>query len=236
MEALEQRLWWFRALRALISDAVGRYVAPGASMLDVGCGTGGTLLRLSHDHPSMNLQGLDVSPDACDRARRVTGATVTEGSAMDMPFPDRAFDAVIGADVLNQGTVDPTRALREVARVLKPGGILITNDPAYAWLASYHDGPTGVARRYTRAEMAALVETGGFTPLAGTYWNTLTFPLMVLRRKVFVPRSPTTDVHAIPFLLNALFNAMMAAERMVIRLGVPLPFGGSVFLIAQKNG
>ena len=93
LAAIEDRLWYFRSLHAQIARELDRASLPAnAHLLDVGCGTGGLILRLRQTHPSRRWSGLDFSPLACDLARQRCGRTVdiAEASATAMPFAESA--------------------------------------------------------------------------------------------------------------------------------------------------
>ena len=90
------------------------------------------------------------------------------GDATTMPFSDGAFDRVIAAEVLEHIPLDQ-RALAEIARVLRPGGLLAVTVPAWlperiCWRLSddYHNTPGGHVRIYTRPELEAKLRAAGF--------------------------------------------------------------------------
>jgi hypothetical protein len=120
-------------------------------------------------------------------------------------------------------------------RVLKPGGTLVLNLPAFEWLRSAHDARVHTARRYTSAEIRAALETAGFRDVAPRYWNSLLLPLMALHRKVLA-RNPEgkSDVGQFPPLLDAAFHAATRVERALARLGLRFPAGGSVMVVATR--
>jgi SAM-dependent methyltransferase len=96
-----------------------------------------------------------------------TASGSVRGDATAMPFPDGAFDRVIAAEVLEHIPAD-ARALAEIARVLRPGGLLAVTVPAWlperiCWRLSddYHDIPGGHVRIYTRHELAAKLRGAG---------------------------------------------------------------------------
>ena len=230
----EDRMWWYRGLHALLLASLERFAPkPFAHLLDAGCGTGGFLRRAEIAWPSLSLDGIDRSPLAVELAReRVSRATIAEGDVHALPFDDGRFDAIVLADVLYHRDVDPSRALRECRRCLRPGGVVVVNVPAYEWLRGAHDVPIHSARRYTRRELVAETEGAGFATVKATYWNTLLFPLMVLRRKLI--RGGSSDVHAYPALVEGLFRAAVATERALFAWG-SAPFGGSVFVVGQRR-
>jgi len=91
--------------------------------------------------------------------------------------------------------------------------------PAYAWMYSYHDREVGNLRRYTRGGVDDLLRTAGFVITGSTYWNTLLFPLAVLRRKILPPADPASDVGHFPAPVEALCNGLMALEHGWLGLG-----------------
>lgn len=234
MAGVEDAMWYYRALHRHVGRSLGRRLGPAAAVLDAGCGTGGLLRRLHAAQPAWQLTGLDFSPLACDLARERTGGEIVQGSVAALPFGDAAFDAVASCDVVCQ-VADPAAALREFHRVLKPGGTVVLTMPAYAWMYSYHDREVGNLRRYSRGEVDALLRAAGFAIIASTYWNMLPFPLAVLRRKVFPPAAPASDVGLFPAPVEAFLHGLMALEHGWLGLGMSLPFGNSVLTAAQKS-
>jgi demethylmenaquinone methyltransferase / 2-methoxy-6-polyprenyl-1,4-benzoquinol methylase len=96
---------------------------PGGSALDIACGSGkltAVLARIAG--PGGRVVGLDFSPQMLDIARRDhPGIEFLEGDALSLPFDDATFDASTNAFGL-RNLADPVRGLREMLRVLKPGG------------------------------------------------------------------------------------------------------------------
>lgn len=239
MAAVEDGMWWYRALRANLQAVAGLEAGGPAGtpvrLLDAGCGTGGTLRHLRGQVPDAVLVGLDFDRGACALARAKGGCPVATGSIDALPFRPQSFDVILSADVLCHAGVDQETALSELHRCLKPGGRLILNLPAYEWLKSVHDARVHTARRYDRAGVARLLDRHGFGQIRATYWNMLLFPLMVLRRKVFKPARPVSDVMVYPPFLERLFNAILGAETRLLSAGWRLPFGGSVLVSAVKH-
>lgn len=234
MAEVEDAMWYYRALhRHVLRSLTGQLPSGPAAVLDAGCGTGGLLRRLQAARPDWRLTGLDFSPLACALARERTHATLLEGSIDKLPFADGVFDAVISCDVVCQVTA-PELAVREFARTLKPGAVVVMTMPAYQWMYSYHDRAVGNLRRYSRLEVAALLRSAGLTVLQDTYWNMLPFPLAVARRKLLPPAAPTSDVHLFPRPIEAGFNALMGLEHGWLSWVGRLPFGSSVLTVAKK--
>lgn len=230
---VEDRMWWFRGTHANLLAAF-RAVAPGSArpVLDAGCGTGGLLKRMIGSLPARTVLGLELDPAASAMAREKSGCPVCTGSVAMLPFRDAALDGVFSADVLCHRGVDEERTLREFHRCLAPGGVVVLNLPAYPWLLSKHDRAVDNVRRYTRKGVVALLRGAGFRVLRTTYWNTILFPLMVLRRTVF--RGGSSDVALGPAPIEALFRGVMRLETALLDLGVSFPFGGSLVAVAVK--
>ncbi|GAA3004368.1 MULTISPECIES: class I SAM-dependent methyltransferase [Streptosporangium] len=154
-------------------------VGPGNRVLDLGCGAGRhafEVLRrgadvVAFDMDAGELEGVATMFSAMDKAGEVppeaTGETVT-GDALDMPFEDGSFDRVIAAEVLEH-IPDDMAAMREIFRVLKPGGRAAVTVPSFlperiCWALdeAYHTAPGGHVRIYTLAELSAKLKSTGF--------------------------------------------------------------------------
>jgi len=113
-------------------------VQPGETVLDVGCGGGvDTLLAAAAVGPEGSAVGVDAVPEILDRARRNIDATALrnvrfeQASAESLPFSDGSFDVVLSNGVLNLAPDKPA-ALKEIFRVLKPGGRFLLADQVLA--------------------------------------------------------------------------------------------------------
>lgn len=116
-----------RARKALLDQAALR---PGDRVLDVGCGTGSLILQIRRSFSEVEVVGLDPDPKALARARRKTeregGAIrLDQGFSDRLPYEDASFDRVFSSMMFHHVESDSKEAtLREVRRVLKPGGSL----------------------------------------------------------------------------------------------------------------
>lgn len=233
LAAVEDRLWYYRALHARVIDALAPASLPcGAPVLDAGCGTGGMLRHLSGWRRDLRLQGLDLSPLACARAD-AAGFPAHEGSVEEMPFADREFAAIVSLDVITQ-VETPLLAFLEFARCLRPGGWLVVNGAALPWLWSYHDERVRSVRRITTGLLREWAAEANLTVEFCTYWNFTLLPLVIARRKVFPRRDGRSDVELPPAPVNATLGAVASVERALSRARVPLPLGSSAFLVARR--
>ena len=229
----EDGMWYFHALNQRMLLPLQPWRGKPARVLDAGCGTGGLIRTLSSQEPHWTITGLDFSPIACSLARESTSAETVEGSITELPFPGESFDIVTCADVLSQ-VPDGSTALREFARVLRPGGVAVINVAAYRWMWTYHDDTCETYHRYRKSELLRMVQACGLRPLQASYANMLVFPLIIARRKLLPPRAATSDVQQYPTVVNSFCGAMARLEHAWLRRGGSLPTGCSVFLAARK--
>jgi SAM-dependent methyltransferase len=229
--------WWFGLLhRNLLAslEALG----PSEQALkcgDFGCGTGGLVSELRKRFPTWFVVGLDKSSPALEFAHRSHGPGFVCGDVQRPPFKAEFFDIIFAADVLYHRDVQPARMLEGIFAALKPGGIVILNNPAYEWLRSYHDTFVHTARRYTTGSIAVDLAQAGFTVVRCTYWNAILFPLMVLKRKLLTGAASHSDVDDVPRWLNWVLALVSLPEVALMRYGINLPFGGSVLAIGRKH-
>lgn len=234
---LEDRMWYFRALHRHCQRALTRAGLAGraADLLDDGCGTGGLLRFFHRAEPGWRLTGIDFSARACALARERCGdfAAITQASALALPFPDASFDAVVSGDVICQ-LPDPLVAFREMARVLRPGGVAVVNAPAYPWMWSYHDDACESVRRFVRPEIRGHFEHAGLQVEALTHWNALPFPAVWAKRRLLPAVAATSDLRVEAPWLERTLDGVMALERGWLEAGGSWAWGTSIFGLGRK--
>jgi ubiquinone/menaquinone biosynthesis C-methylase UbiE len=239
MRAVEDQYWWYQALRQHVADSIEPSSAD-FSLLDAGCGTGGTLATLRRNFPSADLTGIDESEHALTlTAGRDTGARLVRASVHELPFAEGSFDFVLSLDVWSHAGVDNALAAQEAHRVLRAGGTLILNLAAFEFLKGAHDRAVDVDRRYTRRQVRALLEGANFQVERLTYWNAaFTPPIALLRwlsRMRLHRKQPRSDFRPLPPFLNAVLKRVAVLELTASR-HLSLPFGTSLLAVARKHG
>jgi ubiquinone/menaquinone biosynthesis C-methylase UbiE len=154
-----------RAFRERLVDLAR--LAPGESVLDVGCGTGSLVLAAKRRvGPPGSVHGIEPSAAMVERARRKAARArldvdVRTGVAQDLPYHDGSFDAVLCTLTLHQLHHDAWRpVLREMHRVLRPGGRLLLVD------ITAGDGNARTPHshgHFDLTRLAPLVEAAGLT-------------------------------------------------------------------------
>lgn len=235
MRQAEDEHWWYRALRRLVAGEVARASGRGGAprILDAGCGTGGGLDRwaLAVGAPGY---GVDLASAALGHCRARGQDRVAEASVEALPFCAGTFDAVVSLDVLCLEGLDESRALAEFRRVLRPGGLLVLNLPAFEALRGEHDRAVRIRRRFRSAELVDLLRASGFNVGRVSYWNTILFPAVwLVRRLRRGGHEASSDLAALPGPLNAALAAILRAESKLLSAMRP-PFGTSVLCVATR--
>lgn len=242
---LEGRFWWFAGMRTIASALLDEYCSPNSDriILDAGCGTGGNLLWLQRYAGDGEIYGIDLSGQALQFCRQRGSEPVVQASVTDMPFDDSSFDLVTSFDVLAQLPTPEanTKAMSEMYRVLRPGGVGFIRTAAYEWLRSGHDDALGTQKRYSLAELSSRLERNGFTVLRATYANSLLLPAAAFRRLVLKRvrlADSGSDVKPLPRWLgplNTTMRVMLQAEAAWLgTMHRNLPAGVSAICVVRK--
>ncbi|KAJ7492032.1 S-adenosyl-L-methionine-dependent methyltransferase [Mycena latifolia] len=145
-------------------------LSPTMHILDVGCGPGTITADLARLVPAGHVTGIERAADAvlakareAAVAQGVSNITYARGDVLALDFPDGSFDVVHAHQVL-QHVADPVRALREMVRVTKPGGIVAVRDTDFAAM-TWHPESEGISLwRKTHQQVA---RANGGEPDAG---------------------------------------------------------------------
>ncbi len=220
-----------------------------ARLLDVGCGTGEFFQHLT-DQTSLSLTGSEIYLRGLHLAKlRQPGVEfiqydVTQGAL------DREFEIVTAFDVFEHIEQD-VQGMRNIHENLTKDGVLILSVPQHKFLWSRLDEIVCHKRRYARAEMVEKLTLSGFTPVRITSHVFTLFPLMCLSRLLDKAKpapaadqsnaQPNAQSNALSDRVtfsspvNWVFNMIMYLDEAMIRLGISLPFGGTLVVVARKS-
>ena len=233
----EANHFWYRGFRSYLLPVVAAAVAgrPHARILDVGCGTGHNLGLLARHGAAF---GLDLNERGLQHAREV-GRPLMRADSARLPFADGTFDLVTSFDVMQCIPTD-REAVREMARVAKPGGAVVVSMAALEILHGDHAEVWKEYRRYNRASARALAEQAGLRVERVAFMFATLFPLLVLSRgaqrltRRFRDVRDDMDISIPPAPVNGLLSWALAAEAAVSRRA-GMPVGSSVFFVARKT-
>src|SRR5215475_2726457 len=232
--AVEESHWWYigrrRIIRSFVKQICDRVTDRHARILDVGCGTGANLMLLSEFG---DAQGVDVSPDALAFCRGRGLENVRLGAAEALPYGDHEFDLVTAFDVVEHMD-DDVAGLREMRRVLRPGGQLLLFVPTFMLLWGVQDEVSNHRRRYRLKELRGAVIAAGFEVERTTYANITFLPPILLVRWFMRLTGLKTDTENrinIP-AFNSLFAKILGAESSFLRF-MNFPIGVSGLCVAR---
>jgi SAM-dependent methyltransferase len=236
MYEVEETHWWFVGRRRIIASFVENICREVEDhtprILDVGCGTGANLELLGKYGEA---SGVDVSQDALTFCRARGLENVRHGEAEKLPFEDGSFDLVTGLDVVEH-LDDDVAGLREMWRVLKPGGRALLFVPAFMFLWGVQDDVSHHRRRYTLPGLRKVVREAGFEVERATYANITFFAPILLGRAVMKVTGlrPASENNINVSALNGVLGRVLGAESSFLRR-MNFPFGVSALCVARKN-
>jgi SAM-dependent methyltransferase len=231
---VEQSHWWHVGRRRIIAGLVEE-ICKGVKdrrprILDVGCGTGANLLMLSKYG---DAEGVDISEDALAFCRERGLEKVKHGAAEELPYEDGTFDLVTALDVVEH-LDDDVASLREMRRVLRPGGRVLLFVPTFMFLWGLQDDVSNHRRRYRLPELHHVLERAGFEVERSTYANITFFaPILLIRQLMRLTglKAETENNINVP-ALNGVFGWLLGTESTILRY-VNLPFGVSGLCVAR---
>jgi SAM-dependent methyltransferase len=239
MYQLEGSHWWYEGMRYITQRLLEAKFRDRRDLwiLDAGCGTGRNLDALASFGC---VFGLDYSSLALDYASREHPGQVSRATIEALPFPDSQFDLVTSLDVIVCKEIrNDVTALRELARVTKPGGYVLVRVAAIPQLKGAHDIVGHCVRRYTASELGHRFSEAGLLPDRLEYANSILMPAIFTARKaggllMRLGRAPVSDFNEPSKFVNRALASVLRMEGDWIASGRSFPAGVSLFGIARK--
>ncbi len=236
----ERDFWWYRGMRAILFRILDPYLAgrPIRRALEAGCGTG-YFSRLMQTERRWPLVPMDISAEGLRYARELGVERAVQGDMRTLPFPSGCFDLLLSIDALaHLPRPQEQGAVREMARVLAPGGLVAVRTAAFDFLRSRHSQFAFERQRFTRRRLRDLFTEAGFRVVRCSYANCLLLPVAVVKFRLWEPllgRPPASGVDPVPRWLDRMLYTALAVEAAWLGRGRNLPAGQSLILIGQRT-
>jgi SAM-dependent methyltransferase len=235
----EREFWWYRGMRKILFGLLDPLAAgrKGARVLDAGCGTGFNAL-LCGERFGWQVHPLDLGWEGLQYAREMGLGRLVQADLRALPYRAGAFDIVMSFEaIVHLQKGEEYGALREMARVLAPGGLLVLRTSAMDILRSRHSEFACESQRFTRERLVAAAERHGVKVRRCTYANSLLLPVAFAKFRLWEPltrQPPASGVEPVAKWLDRLLYIPLAIEARWLAWGFGLPLGQSLILIGEK--
>lgn len=229
---LEDSHWWHRAKRSVVVYYISQFTKTSQKILDMGCGTGKNLETF---RTFGKIYGVDSSYEAITFCKKRGIDTVYKEDITSTNFKKNSFDIITALDVLEH--VDDQKALNEIGRIIKVGGILIITVPAFAALWSEWDVVLHHKRRYTTEQLRQLLTMHNFSIIKLSYmYSFLVIPVYITR---YIKSKVSHDDYTSDFRINNkvvnLFFLFLTKVEQLYMKNFFIPFGTSILCVCTKK-
>tara|TARA_B100001989_G_C24550951_1_gene474686 strand:- start:4791 stop:5531 length:741 start_codon:yes stop_codon:yes gene_type:complete len=233
----EERNWLNRGRVTLLGNLLASVKEIDGPVLDIGAGSG-------HAIPTLKQYGevdaIELAPEAQEYLKQKPVRTIyTEG--LPQIKVDQSYKTIVGLEVLEH-IEDEKGAISWVDNHLDDNGYLLLTVPAYQWLFGPHDVANQHFRRYTKGRLLkALPEY--YTLVRSGYFITGLFPLAVASKLAFLLKNKMKKKDQtikkqssnLPKFADKIFFTILKLEAEMAKLGISMPFGLTVYVLAQKK-
>lgn len=233
----EERNWLNRGRVTLLGNLLDSVKNIGGPVLDIGAGSG-------HAIPTLKLYGevdaIELAPEAQEYLKEKPVRTIfTEG--LPQVKVDQSYKMIVGLEVLEH-IEDEKDAISWIDSHLDENGYLLLTVPAYQWLFGPHDVANQHFRRYTKGRLIKALPDH-YTLIRSGYFITGLFPLAVASKLAFFIKNKMKEKdHAVkkqssnlPESVDKIFFMILKLEAKMAKMGISMPFGLTVYVLAQKK-
>lgn len=238
LDRIDAKHWFYRGKRAIVRHFIKKHTSLGKDdlMIDAGTGTGRWPVEMSKRCRVMGLDDHDESIQLARPKIESVGGQLVQTKLDSIPLPDGCATVVTAMDVLEH-LDDDAGAVRELSRLIRPGGLFVITVPALRWLWSDWDVVLHHRRRYHRNDLRQLVERPDLELVHLKYTNNFALPLILLVRlwrKILPPKpgAARAEDNIPPSPVNAILRAFYVYPA---RWGWPMPVGVSLLAVLRKK-
>lgn len=233
--------FWVRSRNRLFKKLIEKFSPQKQRirLFEVGCGTGDFLAQLA-SAKTLEITGSEIYVKGLLYAKMNLPEVSFVQYDVTQGHIDERFDVIAAFDVLEH-IEDDVAALSNMHQMLGGGGVLIVSVPQHMSMWSELDELVKHKRRYSRVELTAKLRQTGYEIRYVTSFVFTLFPAMYLSRLLKQRRSPSvSDDAALEKIVtfskpaNLILDAFMRLDELLIRLGISLPFGGTLIVVAFK--
>ena len=239
---LEDGSFWFRSRNRIIKYLIEKFMNTNQpfNFIEIGCGTGYVLKGLEA-FTNAKLSGAEIYLGGLKFAKkRLPNIQFVQLDARYMPF-ENELDSVGAFDVLEHIVEDET-VMQSVFQSLKSGGKFFISVPQHQSLYCDIDAYLQHKRRYSRSEMLTKLKNAGFEIEFVSSFVFCLFPMMAISRwmkkikpsKLNYQNTVQTEM-VLPPALDKIMDVFMDLDQWLIKIGLSLPVGGSLFVVAKKK-
>lgn len=234
--------FWVSSRNRLFKNIVYEQMVPTGitNFLEIGCGTGNFIQQIV-ENKNLKITGSEIYLKGLLYAKKNLPAV--DFIQFDITHGDigEQFDLIVAFDVLEHIEDDVT-AILNINKILPKGGGLIITVPQHMFLWSKLDEIVRHKRRYSKREMVTKLKENGFDISYTTSFLFVLFPLMLITRMLdkgsYQSKSDEVALEKrVKFstTLNWILDRFMRIDEALIRLGISLPFGGTLVVVARKS-
>lgn len=234
--------FWVSSRNRLFKRLVHRYLEPSGKtkFLEIGCGTGDFIQRIAQDE-KLEITGSEIYLKGLAYAKKKLPNVEFVQFDMTQGKIGEQFHIITAFDVLEHIEND-NAGLSNISQMLKKGGVLIVSVPQHMFLWSKLDEIVKHKRRYSRRELVAKLRANDFDIDYVTSFLFILFPIMILSRLFDrvddqLPTEERDLKKRVKFsgFLNKTFDEIMRFDEVLIKMGLSLPFGGTLVAVARKK-
>jgi 2-polyprenyl-3-methyl-5-hydroxy-6-metoxy-1,4-benzoquinol methylase len=235
--------FWVSSRNRLFKKLVYANAPKKSKILEIGCGIGDFIKQISDDK-NLEITGSEIYINGLKIAKKnlphveLIQYDVSEG------YINTKYNLILSFDVLEHIEKDEA-ALSNIEKMLAEDGRLILSVPQHMFLWSQLDELVRHKRRYSRKDLISKLKNNGFDIMYSTSFLFTLFPFMLIQRlfdkKLILTGDIKTEEHALEdrvkfsSALNFIFDAFMRVDEFLISLGISLPFGGTLVVVAKKS-